>query len=860
MTLRRLLFLCMVLYSWGAFAKPVPASTVKTVARNFYMPIADQHDFGGFQLDLVQTITTSLYDETTQQFEEVPVYYVFNVLGTGHSGFVMVTADDAAIPILGYSTEGIFDPSIDAVNYVKWAENYKEQLRYIKEERLEATETIEQQWTQLMKGGSIGNGRNATVNPLLGAIKWGQTNGFNDQCPYDNSAGQRAVVGCVATAMAQIMKYWGHPAQGTGFHSYNHATYGTQSVNYGSATYNWSAMPNATASTESAKLSYHCGVAVDMIYSPSGSGAYSSDAKDAFKNYFDYKSSIDYLFRSNYTESSWIQVVKSDLDNNKPIYYAGSGSGGGHAFVCDGYDANNLFHFNWGWSGAYDGYFTINALNPSGVGTGGGTGGFNSNHRVIHNIEPNGNSGGGGTPSPDLILYSTITLTPSSPIQYGQAFSLDVDIANTSGVDFTGDIAAALLDGNNSLVSFIETKTGEAYTDGFAYSRTFSSSNMTNTPSPGSYKVVLYQKASGTANWKVIGDGNYTNAITLDIQTVNSGGLDLYATITPSANPIVLGTAFTVSTNFHNTSNNNFSGKFSVDLHDMQGNLVMTLDEKNLSLSAGNVYSNNIVFSNAGLSGVAPGTYQIAAWMQPTGGSWELVGNGSYSNPIQVDVAEPALSGDVYENNNSATNAFGLSANFIGNAATVSTPGSNIHIGGDYDYYQITLPPGHSYFISAQVLDSYNTSGNAYDNDVLFSYDVGNGYSDTYDNSSSGINLPNGGTITFQVASYYQGQTGTYEFRATINRGTVNVERIEAAENIQVYPIPANNYLTIDLDVLPETIQSMEVVNALGQSIYETTTVRSTQTITTNNWGDGMYWILFKTEDRIMRQSFMIAH
>ena len=859
---RILLLLVGLLCCWEGFAGPVSKSTAQVAATTFYQQNTTQKTTGALQLYLAQTVTTRLYNAETAQMQDIPVYYVFNVSdGNRAGGFVMIAADDAATPILAYATEGAFDPSIEAVNYMKWAENYKEQLRYIIENKIVATTEIEAQWEALEKGVSWNNGRSAmSVNPLLGTIKWGQTNGFNAQCPYDNSTGSRAVVGCVATAMAQIMKYWAHPAQGTGFHSYNHSTYGTQSVNYGSATYNWAAMPNASASSESAKLSYHCGVAVDMMYSPSGSGAYSSDARNALKNYFDYKSTLEYLYRSNYSTSSWKQLLKADLNSNKPLYYAGTGSGGGHAFVCDGYDNNDYFHFNWGWSGAYDGYFSLDALNPSGVGTGGGTGGFNSNHRVIRGIEPN-NNGGGGSPSADLQLYSNLTITPSSPIQYGQAFSVAVDIANLSGTDFTGDIAAALLDANNSLVSFIETKTGESYTTGYFYSRTFSSSNMTNTPSPGTYKVVLYQKETGSANWKAIANGSYTNSKTLEIQTTNSAGVDLYATITPSANPIIQGASFTISTNYHNTSTSNFSGKFSIDLHDMQGNLVTTIDEKTMSLGAGNVYSNNVVFSSTGLNGITPGTYQIAAWMQPTGGNWELVGNGSYSNPIQIDIAEPALVGDVYENNNTSLSAYSLTANYSNNIATVATPGSNVHVGGDYDYYKVDLPAGYSYSIDARVFDSYNTSGSTYDNDVLFSYDIGNGYSDSYDNTAPTINVPNGGTIIFQVASYYEGQTGTYEFSATINRGTVNVNQVEEADNILLYPNPANAVANLEFETLPMDLNRIEVLNALGQPVYQYNgnNVQMVHQISTQDWVPGTYWVLLHTEDAILRKSLLIA-
>ena len=844
-------------------AKPVSKAEAQLVAENFYRTTAKANQLGSLQLAVVQTVYTRLYSESSGQMEDIPVYYVFNV--NANDGFVMVTADDAAVPILGYATKGHFDPTIKATNFLKYVEGFKEQIVYIITNNVTATLDIIEEWKMLRRGEAPNHGRTpTTVNPLLGTIAWNQNGGGST--PWNALCPSGSVVGCVATAMAQIMKYHAHPTQGTGFHSYNHSTYGTLSVNFGSTTYNFAAMPNTTSSSESAKLSYHCGVAVDMMYSPSGSGAYSADAKDAFTDYFDYKSStIQYLYRSNYSDNSWKQLLKADLDAGLPLYYAGTGGGGGHAFVCDGYDASDNFHYNWGWGGAYDGYFHIDALNPSGVGTGGGTGGFNSNHRVINGIEPNG-GGGGGIPSADLELYSTMVLNPASPVAYGSNFSVTVDILNpiSNSVAFSGEIAAALLDNNNNFVNFIETKSGISLNPNFYNTYTFNTAgNIPALPSPGSYNIVLYQKATGAANWTIVGNGSFVNSKPLVIQTNNSGGIDLYAALVPSVSPIVLGSAFTVTTNFVNNSATNFSGDFSIDLHDMTGAWVMTLDQQTYSLGAGNYYINNQVFNSAALSGLSPGTYQLAAWMLPAGGSWELIGNGAYSNPILVDVVEPALAADIYENNNTHGVAYNFAANFSGNTATISTPGANIHIGGDYDYYRVVLPPGYSYSIDAEVFDSYNTFGGIYDGDVLFSYDVGNGYSDSYDNSSPTINMPNGGTLTFQVAAYYQGQTGSYEFSATINRGAVNIQKITEEDALRIYPVPASQVLHLEFESLPQDLNQIEFYNALGQKVHTITgrqAQQQTQQLSIGDWTAGSYWMLLQSGDAITRKSFIVTH
>jgi PKD repeat protein len=213
-----------------------------------------------------------------------------------------------------------------------------------------------------------------------------------DQSPFVNAlCPSGSVTGCVATAMAQIMKYWNFPPNGTGSHSYNEQTYGTQYVDFAATTYNWPAMVTAVAGPcpDIATLMYSCGVSVDMSYSPSGSGAYVISAQSpvincaeyAFKTYFGYDPNtvlgIEY---GNYTYQAFITILKNELDNSRPMQYAGYGQGG-HTWVCDGYDVNDFFHMNWGWGGMYNSFFDLNALNP-------GSSTFNSNQQVIIGIQP----------------------------------------------------------------------------------------------------------------------------------------------------------------------------------------------------------------------------------------------------------------------------------------------------------------------------------------------------------------------------------------------------------------------------------------------------------------------------------------
>lgn len=211
----------------------------------------------------------------------------------------------------------------------------------------------------------------------------GISGSYNGYCPMSYvSYPQRTLTGCVATAMAQIMKFWNYPARGNGYHSYtpSNKDFGTQVVDFSTTAYQWNLMPdsltlNSTAAQTNAvaTLMYHCGVAVNMDYrlsSGAGSiatmyGAYPS-AQYALMNNFGYSNVVYYTRTGNFTDPQWINLLETEISAGRPVMYDGhdTAKSYGHCFVADGYDANNYIHFNWGWSGYCNGYFQINALNP----------------------------------------------------------------------------------------------------------------------------------------------------------------------------------------------------------------------------------------------------------------------------------------------------------------------------------------------------------------------------------------------------------------------------------------------------------------------------------------------------------------
>ena len=320
-------------------------------------------------------------------------------------GWVLVAADDAVQPILGYADKGTFDTSADMPENLKWwLSMYNHQIKRAVATGQVATAEVINQWDELRSGARKAKAATVVVGPLL-TTKWNQGSPYNNLCPT-YSGSNRSATGCVATAMAQVMNFWEWPNQGQGSRN---------GINFANTTYDWANMldnygyNNAqTAQDAVATLMYHCGRSVDMSYGAS-SGAYTirfpsnstsyACAQNALWNYFKYNAdSIKGYYRNGYTsqgysswtDNNWIAMLKQELNKQRPIMYAGSGDGGGHSFVCDGYRDDNYFHFNWGWGGSYDGYFTVNNLAPGGGGIGSNNDNtFNEGQDVIIGIVPN---------------------------------------------------------------------------------------------------------------------------------------------------------------------------------------------------------------------------------------------------------------------------------------------------------------------------------------------------------------------------------------------------------------------------------------------------------------------------------------
>ena len=303
--------------------------------------------------------------------------HIFNIEG---GGYIIVSADDRTEEILGYSTTGTFDANQIPENMRAFLQEYVNGIQYLDNHHIQVAKSTESKRTSR-------RAVKASIAPLL-STTWDQWPPYSSSCP--SSEGKQTFTGCVATAMAQVM----------GYHKWPNAT--TKEIpaytsTNGSLSFDLSAIPAGTAiewdkmknsydmdgtqtktaaeCTDSEKavasLMQLCGQSVQMNYGLGSSNATTGMALWALIKYFDYDASAHWAFRKNYTYDEWQDLIYAELANNRPVLYDGQSAGGGHAFVCDGYDKDDFFHINWGWGGQSDNYFRLRLLNPDNQGTGG---------------------------------------------------------------------------------------------------------------------------------------------------------------------------------------------------------------------------------------------------------------------------------------------------------------------------------------------------------------------------------------------------------------------------------------------------------------------------------------------------------
>ena len=642
-----LFLLCLFTASMALLAGPVDEESAKNIAANFTNSSSRLRSPANPESAVLTTAYISSRTDGLNRF------YVFN---RGKSnGFVIVSGDDRAEAVLGYTDNGSFDINNIPPNMKWWLNEYANQMDALYNGEYGDMSFLPSELTPSYTSLD-------EVAPLLRDIKWGQGEPYNNMCPIHE--GENSVTGCVATAMAQIMRYHKHPQQGKGSHTY-YWSEGRQelTVNFDGVNYDWDNMlplygvsaddfdghkperwwpeewlpegwqANTQAEKDAvATLMYHCGVSVEMKYTSGESGASSMNVPVALYNYFGYDGGMAYRHRDGYSTDEWEELVRSELDAGRPLYYAGvTPSGGAHAFVCDGYDTNGFFHINWGWNGISDGYYLLSALSPGEQGTGGYEGGYNLRQGILTGIQPDKD----GVPDNGAQILSTGLIPVDDVVTKGNSLVFESEWLRSENwisdaVRF--NLGLLFYNGLGELVASVPMNSGYLELERNYY-YDFTSQNMFfNFPedlADGEYKLVLafsdYGDGSGY-NWQHVKVPQNLQPVMARIEGDNiylSGGakpddenfnqawkLDGLYSESVVPDEISQYKNFSVTASLQNTGKYGFKGSVSLCYMDTDGNTLFYSKPVTCEIPSGEKQTVNIV-DNVG-NKLQAGKYQLS--------------------------------------------------------------------------------------------------------------------------------------------------------------------------------------------------------------------------------------------------------
>ena len=424
-------------------------------------------------------------------------FYVF-AYTTGAPGYVVVSADTRLPEVLAYSTTGHFR-----------TDGMPESVRAYFQSFVEKMKNTPESFTakRRVRGRLFANSTSPSVEPLLGGIAFSQREPFNNACPLIN--GTRAVTGCVATAMAQIMKYHQHPNKMKG----SNISYTTSGVtvnwNPSTTTFDWTKIkerytnyvPDYTdaEAAEVAKLLAACGASVRMSYGTEASGASTVAAAEALINNFSYDPSIEILSPSFFSEADWHTRIQAELMSHRPILVSGTSDvGSGHAFIIDGFrfdQSTPYYHVNWGWNGSDNAYFLIDNMRPSEAGTGGYNENYSHSYELYFGIQPENNTDEG------IALSSSYTVD-NSTYSAGSTIRFSISqLKNISAASFAGNVKAYACNGSRcyEIGDIISISTSNPLRTGYYYYDMNRSFTLPSNIPTGRYRIILKAQQTGSS-------------------------------------------------------------------------------------------------------------------------------------------------------------------------------------------------------------------------------------------------------------------------------------------------------------------------------------------------------------------------
>ena len=477
-TKRSIITMICLLAITTVWAKQVSESQARNIAARFMA----SHAMPSTNLRMVQKAPRLNAGASSGQ----AAYYVFNA---SKGGYVIVAGDDQAPAILGYSESGTFDTQEVPEAMQALIDSYAEQI------------------------DAIGHGAQAArhlnavpIAPLITA-QWSQNPPYNKLLPFVN--GKHAHVGCVATAMAQVMHFWQWPNQPTRpIPAYTTKDLSIYMPQLPIVEFEWSKMRNTYETTDTlsdaaiaaARLSLYCAQSVNMNFKNNSSSAYSSDIPAALINYYGYQARAKYVRRMHYTTTRWENMLYEELEAGRPVLYSGSKQDSGHAFICDGYDGNGMFHINWGWNGNSNGYFLLSVLNPDEQGTGGAEGsyGYVIGQGMITGVEPGTRPDVLEVTSKYIELQSINGTRSSSRDNFSLTQMTHFLNHNTDPIAF--DYGWGLYQGNEML-NLLSSGTKDNL-DSYYYTKITRALSFGSGITSGTYRIVPLYSEIGANEWK----------------------------------------------------------------------------------------------------------------------------------------------------------------------------------------------------------------------------------------------------------------------------------------------------------------------------------------------------------------------
>jgi hypothetical protein len=776
-------------------------------------------------------------------------FYVFNA---GDSGFVIVSADDFYRPIIGYSENGKYDINNVPPALQDYLAGIVEARSMNRTSQNAAAPDVAADWHMLEKTGRLVSRNGGRGVDYLVQTQWNQDYPYNYYCPEDPDGPHgHTYVGCLATSTSQLVSFWKHPEHGYGSHCYYHEDYGEICADFQNTYYDWDHIANkinANSPIEEieavALISFHCGVCIDMGYGPDGSGGASGPIPGAMHYYFNFADACIQLRRDDYETETWKDMVREQFDMGWPMYYGGCDDGC-HAFICDGYDDYDMFHFNLGWGGGSDGWYIIDDApytNPADAM-------FNFVPQMVYNLTPSAPTNLTVVPASDTSFEATLTWTNPTTI--------------LGGAQLTNIDKVYIMRNNKVVHEIAEGVTPGAtmtFTDVVPYYDSFDYKVFVECDGHKGKQVIQKNVTFGPyCDWKISmtttdyngWKGNY-------ISVYNLANTEIAQLTMKSSAPQAVHVNMPVGrVRFAWNASNDTINNISFTIRDSQNAVVYQFSGSTADLTNGVFCDANNGCGNSGvcnaptnLEGIADGDNIVLGW---DGSLTDAYAFCIYRDDVIYRMVTTNAEPYVDDNTGGLGHCYTVSV-LCENGESNQSEMTCVAVGDDCDparniwyYIQSNGKPAitwdtpiHSENLSAYFI--YRKCNDGEYRRVKLVNANKNEFKET-------TNLTVGDWYYYKVVAYYQ-DIDCYSIPAKSPYGNEYFVKLyydpehlgvdeDLTQNIEVYPNPAKDMLTIKA----ENITNVVIFNSMGQKVYEKTMDSSEVSINLDGFDSGIYLV-----------------